>query len=156
MADTTTKTAQNSASAARDTADQAAQAGTEGLRRAQRAANQGVEYGTQTMNAYVEAGKSAQATMNDVNRAVTDAYSRSLADFNALSQRALSVKTLQDMVELQASAMQQMQTNLSAMADIYGLFISGITRTFEPVVSRASDAASQATQAAQNAVPRGA
>jgi len=153
MADTTTKTAQN---AARETIDKTAETGSESLRRAQRAANQGVEFGTQTMNAYVEAGKSASAAIGDVNRAVTDAYSRSLADFNALSQRALGVKTLQDMVELQASAMQQMQNNLAAMADIYGLFISGMTKTFEPVVSRASDAASQATQAAQNAVPRGA
>jgi hypothetical protein len=153
MADTTTKTAQN---AARETIDKTTETGSESLRRAQRAANQGVEFGTQTMNAYVEAGKSASAAIGDVNRAVTDAYSRSLADFNALSQRALGVKTLQDMVELQASAMQQMQNNLAAMADIYGLFISGMTKTFEPVVSRASDAASQATQAAQNAVPRGA
>ena len=68
----------------------------------------------------------------------------------------LGVKTLQDMVELQASAMQQMQNNMAAMADIYGLFISGMTKTFEPVVQRASDAASQATQATQNAAPRGA
>jgi hypothetical protein len=153
MADTTTKTAQN---AAREAIDKTTETGSESLRRAQRAANQGVEFGTQTMNAYVEAGKSASAAIGDVNRAVTDAYSRSLADFNALSQRALGVKTLQDMVELQASAMQQMQNNLTAMADIYGLFISGMTKTFEPVVSRAGDAASQATQAAQNAVPRGA
>lgn len=156
MADTAPKTAQNAGSAARETIDQATETGSESLRRAERAANQGVEFGTQTMNAYVEAGKSAQATMGDVNRAVTDAYSRSLADFNALSQRALGVKTLQDMVDLQASAMQQMQNNLTTMADIYGLFISGMTKTFEPVVSRATDAASQATQAAKNAAPRGA
>lgn len=156
MADTSTKTAQTAASAARDTAEQATQAGAEGVRRAQRAASQGVEYGTQTMNAYVEAGKSASAAIGDVNRAVTDAYSRSLADFNALSQRALGVKTLQDVVELQASALQQMQNNMTAMADIYNLFINGMTRTFEPIVSRASDAASQAGQAVQNAVPRGA
>ncbi len=156
MPDTTTKTERTTASAARDTVNQATETGSENLRRAQRAANQGVEFGTQTMNAYVEAGKSAQATIGDVNRAVTDAYSRSLADFNALSQRALGVKTLQDMVELQASAMQQMQNNMAAMADIYGLFISGMTKTFEPVVQRASDAASQAAQATQNAAPRGA
>jgi hypothetical protein len=156
MADTTTKTAQTAASAARDTVDQATEAGNEGVRRAQRAANQGVEFGTQTMNAYVEAGKTASAAMGDVNRAITDAYSRSLADYNALSQRALSVKSLQDVVELQASALQQMQNNLATMADIYGQFINGLTRTFEPMVSRASDAASQVTQAARQATPRGA
>ncbi len=153
MADTATKTAQTATSAARDTVDQAAQAGSEGVKRAQRAASQGLEFGSQTVNAYVEAGKSASAAMNDVNRAVTDAYSRSLADYNALSQKALSVRTLQDVVELQASALQQAQNNLTAMADIYNLFVSSLTRTFEPVVSRASEAASQA---AQNAVPRGA
>ncbi len=153
MADTATKTAQTATSAARDTVDQAAQAGSEGVKRAQRAASQGLEFGSQTVNAYVEAGKSASAAMNDVNRAVTDAYSRSLADYNALSQKALSVRTLQDVVELQASALQQAQNNLTAMADIYNLFVSSLTRTFEPAVSRASEAASQA---AQNAVPRGA
>jgi len=150
MADTNTKNAQN---AARNAAEQASQAGTEGVRRAQRAASQGVEMGAQAMNAYVEAGKSASAAMGEVNKAVTDAYSRSLADYNALSQRALSVKTLQDVVDLQASALQQMQTNLTTMADIYNLFVSGFTRTFEPIVSRANDTVAQATQQAQ---PRGA
>ncbi len=149
----TTKTAQN---AARDSVNQAAQAGTESVRRAQKAASQGVEFGTQTVNAYVEAGKSASAAIGEVNRAVTDAYSRSLADYNALSQRALGVKTLQDVVDLQASALQQMQTNLTTMADIYNLFISGMTRTFEPVVSRANNAVQQAAETAKGAVQRGA
>ena len=132
--------ARNAQNAAQNTAQAAFNAGKDGFKRAgddmNRFASRNAELGSQTVNAYVESGKQASQLIGDVNKAMTDAYSKSLAEFNELSKQAMSCRTVQDVVSLQSSAMQAFQDNLSAMAEINRLFIDGMTRAMQPVASR--------------------
>ncbi len=138
----------DAANAARDTFNAGANAARDGAQRASaqfnNMAGRSADLGQQTMNAYVESGKQASQLIGDVNKAMTDAYSKSLADYNELSKQALSCRTVQDVVTLQSNAMQAFQDNLSAMAQINRLFVDGFTRAIQPVASRAEATVDQA------------
>lgn len=141
---------------ARENAQRAADAGREGVRRAtenaSNIASRSLEVGNQALGAYVEAGKQAASALNDVNKAVTESYSRSLADYDELSKKALSCRTTQDVIDLQTTALQKMQDNINETARIYSLFIGAFTRSVEPIASRATQFADKATDQAKAAV----
>ncbi len=144
--------AENLQNAAQNTAQRATEAGREGMRRASEnasnMASRGLEMGNQAMGAYVEAGKQAANALGDVNKAMTEAYSRSLTDYDELSKKALSCRTTQDVIDLQAAALQKMQDNINETARIYSLFIGAFTRSAEPVASRATQTANNAADKA--------
>ena len=126
---------------AQNTAQNAFNAGKDGFKRASddasRFASRSADLGAQTMNAYVESGKQTSQLLGDVNKAMTDAYTKSLAEFNELSKQALSCRTVQDVVTLQTNAMQAFQDNLSAAAEINRLLVNGFTQAMSPIASRA-------------------
>ncbi len=140
--------AEKAQAAARENAQRAANAGREGLRQASEnatnIASRSLEMGNQAMGAYVEAGKQAASALGDVNKAMTEAYSRSLADYDELSKKALSCRSTQDVIDLQAAALQKMQDNINETARIYSLFIGAFTRTAESGIDHADKAAEQA------------
>jgi hypothetical protein len=145
-----------SAENAQNTAQRAAEAGREGMRRASEnatnMASRGLEMGNQAMGAYVEAGKQAANALGDVNKAMTEAYSRSLTDYDELSKKALSCRTTQDVIDLQTTALQKMQDNINETTRIYSLFIGAFTRSVEPVASRGAQAADKAAEQAKTTV----
>jgi hypothetical protein len=120
-----------------NTAKRTAEAVTEATQdTANRLASRGLEFGTQTMEAYVEAGKRASAALGDVNKAVTESYSRSLSDYDALSKQALTVKTVQDFVDLQTAMVQKLQDNFSTMTHIYSLYINAVATSVQPIAEQ--------------------
>lgn len=131
---------QNPQDIARETAQRTADTAREGLQRAgseaQRLASRGLEAGSQTVDAYVEAGKRASAAIADVNKAVTESYNRSLADFDELSKQAVTCKTLQDYIDLQGAMMQKTQDNISSLTNLYNLYINAVTKSLEPLAAR--------------------
>jgi hypothetical protein len=141
---------------ARENAQRAADAGREGVRQAtenvSNMASRSLEMGNQAMGAYVEAGKQAASALGDVNKAMTESYSRSLADYDELSKKALSCRTTQDVIDLQTTALQKMQDNITETARIYSLFIGAFTRSVDPVANRAAQAADKAAEQAKTTV----
>ena len=113
---------------------------------ANRMANQSMEMGSQTVDAYVEAGKRASAAISDVSKAVTESYSRSLADFDELSKQAVACKTMQDYLDLQGAMLQKTQDNIGSMTRLYGLYFGAITKSMEPLAARIGYTASTATK----------
>lgn len=130
-------------SSARDNAQRVAEAGREGVRRAtenaSNIASRSLEMGNQALGAYVEAGKQAASALGDVNKAVTESYSRSLADYDELSKKALSCRSTQDVIDLQTAALQKMQDNINETARIYSLFIGAFTHTATQAADKATD-----------------
>ena len=108
--------------------------------------------GNQAMGAYVEAGKQAASALGDVNKAMTEAYSRSLTDYDELSKKALSCRTTQDVIDLQTTALQKMQDNINETARIYSLFIGAFTRSAEQATNRAAQTADTASEQARATV----
>lgn len=141
---------------ARENAQRAADAGREGVRQAtenvSNMASRGLEMGNQAMGAYVEAGKQAASALGDVNKAMTESYSRSLADYDELSKKALNCRTTQDVIDLQTTALQKMQDNITETARIYSLFIGAFTRSVDPVANRGAQAAEKAAEQAKTTV----
>lgn len=137
----------------KDSAEKAQDAAREN---AQRAASRGLEMGSQAMGAYVEAGKQAASALGDVNKAMSEAYSRSLADYDELSKKALSCRNTQDVIDLQAAALKKMQDNINETARIYSLFIGAFTRSVQPVTDRAAQTATQTAQTAAQAADKAA
>jgi len=137
---TTERTTSDAANTARDTMQRTAETAREGFQRAgseaQRMADRGLEMGSQTVDAYVEAGKRASAAISDVNKAVSDTYNRSLADFDELSKQAVTCKTMQDYLDLQGNMLQKVQNNFSDMTRIYGLYFNAVTKSLEPLAAR--------------------
>lgn len=146
------RTANDAGNAARDTFQRTTDTAREGFQRAgaeaNRMANRSLEIGSQTVDAYVEAGKRASAAISDVNKAVAETYNRNLADFDELSKQAVTCKTMQDFLDLQGTAMQKAQDNFSNMTRLYGLYINAITKSMEPIATRMGHNAEQATAAA--------
>lgn len=140
------------AEAATDTAREATSTGQEALRRAgedaSRIASRGLEYGSQAMEAYVEAGKRASSALGDVNRAVTEAYGKSLSDYDALSKQALTVKTVQDFVDLQSAMVQKLQDSFASMTQIYGLYINAVATSVQPIADQVRQAPERLQRAA--------
>ncbi|EGF92382.1 phasin family protein [Asticcacaulis biprosthecium C19] len=140
VTDTTTaatETARDSVQAGKDAVDKVTDSGRETLRRvgedASRLASRNLAIGAQTMDAYVEAGKRASSAMSDVNKAVTEACGKSFSDYDALSKQVLSVKTVQDFVELQSAMVQKMQDNFTSMTHIYSLYINAVATSVQPI-----------------------
>ena len=137
---TAERTASDAGNAARDTLQRTTDTAREGFQRAgaevHRIANRGLEMGSQTVDAYVEAGKRASAAISDVNKAVSDTYNRSLADFDELSKQAVTCKTMQDYLDLQGSMLQKLQNSFSDMTRIYGLYFTAVTKSMEPLAAR--------------------
>lgn len=148
--------AEKAQAAARENAQRAANAGREGFRQASEnatnIASRSLEMGNQALGAYVEAGKQAASALGDVNKAVTESYSRSLADYDELSKKALNCRTTQDLIDLQTTALQKMQDNINETARIYSLFIGAFTRTAESGVTRATQTAEKAAEQAKTTV----
>jgi chromosome segregation ATPase len=148
--------AEKAQATARENAQRAANAGREGFRQASEnatnIASRSLEMGNQALGAYVEAGKQAASALGDVNKAVTESYSRSLADYDELSKKALSCRTTQDVIDLQTTALQKMQDNINETARIYSLFIGAFTRSVEPVSGRGAQAADKAAEQAKATV----
>jgi hypothetical protein len=144
MADTKPQDVTNTA---RETMQRTADTAREGFQRAgseaNRMANRGLEMSSQTMDAYVEAGKRASAAIADVNKAVSETYNRNLADFDELSKQAVTCKTMQDFIDLQSAAMQKLQDNFSNMTRLYGLYFSAVTKSMEPIAARIGYVAEQ-------------
>jgi chromosome segregation ATPase len=133
-------TANDAGNAARETMQRTTDTAREGFQRAgaevHRIANRGLEMGSQTVDAYVEAGKRASAAISDVNKAVTETYNRNLADFDELSKQAVTCKTLQDYLDLQGNMLQKAQDNFSNMTRLYSLYFNAITKSMEPIAAR--------------------
>jgi uncharacterized protein YaaN involved in tellurite resistance len=152
-AQTTERAASDTTNTVRDTMQRTADTAREGFQRAgseaNRMANRSLEMGSQAVEAYVEAGKRASAAINDVNKAVTETYSRNLADFDELSKQAVTCKTMQDYIDLQGVALQKMQDSFSNMTRIYGLYVNAVTKSIEPFAARIGYSTDQVAAAAE-------
>ncbi|ESQ83056.1 hypothetical protein AEAC466_14430 [Asticcacaulis sp. AC466] len=94
------------------------------------------ERGTQTLNAYTEVGRQATVAFSDVSKAWGDVYSRQLANYNELSQKALRVRSPQDFIEFQSFAAERTKDQLSLMRDTYAYAINAFTRVWQPVTNQ--------------------
>lgn len=146
-------TAEKAQATAREGAERTIEAGREGFRKATadatRVANQGLEMGSQAIEAYVEAGRQAANALGDVNRAATDAYNRSLADFEELSRQALNCRTAQDLIELQSLAIQKMQDNFNDATKVYTLYFNAFAKSAQPITTTAAEFRDRAQAAAK-------
>ncbi|MDV6331170.1 hypothetical protein [Asticcacaulis sp. 201] len=86
-------------------------------------------------------GKRTLSTLIDVNKTITDAYSQSVSEMNALAQQAFQVRTAKDMIAFQSNVLAQFQRNLAAAANIY----SAIWQTTTQSVSSATDRVRETT-----------
>jgi vacuolar-type H+-ATPase subunit H len=94
------------------------------------------ERGTQTLNAYAEAGKQATAAFSDVSQAWGEVYSRQLADYNELLQKALRLRSPQDLIEFQSFAAERAQDQLALMRDTYTRAVNAFTRVWQPLTNQ--------------------
>lgn len=132
------------ASAVSEIAGRVTDTGRQSLERARddatRIASRSLDIGSQAVDAYVEAGKRASARLNEVNKALTESYSRSLADYSDLAQRTVSCRTVEDLVSLQNEALQRMKGNFDAMTQVYGLFVDAFAESLQPIADSAATA----------------
>ncbi|MDC7683367.1 hypothetical protein PQU92_08780 [Asticcacaulis sp. BYS171W] len=139
----TEDTMQTTADAAKSSAEKGMAYGRDAMNtvreNTERMSQRSKEIGERTMNAYAQAGKQTSDMLGEVNKAMTDAYGRSLANYEDLSKQAMSVRTLEDVLALQNAAVEKMQDNMAAMTGVYSLFVSRLTQVMQPVAKQAAD-----------------
>ncbi|MBW8880402.1 MAG: hypothetical protein JF615_02955 [Asticcacaulis sp.] len=125
--------ANRTAETARDTWNRASNAGS-------RVASQGLDFGAQAVSAYVEAGKRASAKLTEANKALTESYSRQLADYSDLSQRAVAIRSPGELIQVQQEALRKLKTGFDSLTQVYGLFIDALTDSLQPIAENAASA----------------
>jgi len=88
---------------------------------------------SQAVDAYIEAGKQASASITELNDAFTAAYKQSLSGYDELSRQALSCRSVEDILAFQGNALQKLQDHMQAMTKVYGLFANVFTRATKPI-----------------------
>lgn len=143
MASKTTDVAQSATQAGRENVERGAHAVREGMQRAaentSRMANRGMEIGSRAVGAYMESGREMSGALGDLNRAATEACTRSLNNYTDLSRQAADCRSFQDLIDLQATALEKIRDNLNAMTGVYSVFLNSFTKVLNPIVSRTTD-----------------
>jgi hypothetical protein len=95
-----------------------------------------------------DTGKRALSSLVDINKTLTDAYSQSVSEMNALAQQAFQVRTAKDLIAFQSDVLTQFQRNLAAAANIYSAIWQTATQSVTAATDRVQETADNLRQAA--------
>ncbi|UDF05174.1 phasin family protein [Asticcacaulis sp. AND118] len=125
----------------KDSAEHGLAAGQDALQRTQaetqRLTQRSVEMGSEAIKACVSAGHQTADLLSEINQAMTELGNQSIARYDTLSRQALSVRTVQDAVNLQTAAVQGMQEHMGAFARVYSLYVDGLGKIMQPITEQA-------------------
>ena len=91
-----------------------------------------------TVDATARIGDAAKATASDTQKAISEVYGRSLQEWQGLSQRALGLKSPQDVVAWQMDLIQHLQNNAKAAFSIYQVAVTSAMQNVLPAAKQAT------------------
>lgn len=95
-----------------------------------------------------DTGKRALSSLVDINKTLTDAYSQSVSEMNALAQQAFQVRTAKDLIAFQSDVLTQFQRNLAAAATLYSTIWQTATQSVTAATDRVQETTDNLRQAA--------
>ncbi len=91
-----------------------------------------------TVDTTAQMGDAAKATASDTQKAISDVYGRSLQEWQGLSQRALGLRSPQDVVAWQMDLIQHLQNNAKAAFAIYQVAVTSAMQNVLPAAKQAT------------------